>query len=38
MDSEVEVTARVLPHKASEANTFIRQGANFALGHMVHVS
>lgn len=35
MDSEVEGTARVLLHKASEANTFIRQGANFALGHMV---
>ncbi|XP_045076229.1 TOG array regulator of axonemal microtubules protein 1-like [Coregonus clupeaformis] len=35
MDSEVEGTARVLLHKASESNTFIRQGANFALGHMV---
>ncbi|XP_064879401.1 TOG array regulator of axonemal microtubules protein 2-like isoform X3 [Oncorhynchus nerka] len=35
MDSEVEGTARVLLHKASEANAFIRQGANFALGHMV---
>ncbi|XP_055731581.1 TOG array regulator of axonemal microtubules protein 2-like isoform X2 [Salvelinus fontinalis] len=35
MDSEVEGTARVLLHKASEANTFIRQGANFALSHMV---
>ncbi|XP_031675631.1 TOG array regulator of axonemal microtubules protein 1-like isoform X2 [Oncorhynchus kisutch] len=35
MDSEVEVTARVLLHKASEANAFIRQGANSALGHMV---
>ncbi|XP_031672305.1 TOG array regulator of axonemal microtubules protein 1-like [Oncorhynchus kisutch] len=35
MDCEVEGTARVLLHKASEANAFIRQGANFALGHMV---
>ncbi|XP_052364227.1 TOG array regulator of axonemal microtubules protein 1-like isoform X4 [Oncorhynchus keta] len=35
MDSEVEGTARVLLHKTSEANAFIRQGANFALGHMV---
>ncbi|XP_045568104.1 TOG array regulator of axonemal microtubules protein 1 isoform X1 [Salmo salar] len=35
MDSEVEGTARVLLHKASEANNFIRQAANFALGHMV---
>ncbi|XP_045068470.1 uncharacterized protein LOC121572668 isoform X1 [Coregonus clupeaformis] len=35
MDSEVEGTARVLLHKTSESNTFIRQGANFALGHMV---
>nr|XP_046190084.1 TOG array regulator of axonemal microtubules protein 2-like [Oncorhynchus gorbuscha] len=35
MDSEVEGTARVLLHKTSEANAFIRQGANFALGHML---
>eukprot|EP00063_Salmo_salar_P052442 XP_014027277.1 PREDICTED: protein FAM179A-like [Salmo salar] len=35
MDSEVEGTARVLLHKASEANNFIREAANFALGRMV---
>ncbi|KAJ8002955.1 hypothetical protein DPEC_G00164330 [Dallia pectoralis] len=35
MDCEVEVTGRVLLHKASSTNSFIRQGANTALGHMV---
>ncbi|KAJ7995791.1 hypothetical protein DPEC_G00248260 [Dallia pectoralis] len=35
MDCEVEVTGHVLLHKASSTNSFIRQGANTALGHMV---